>query len=239
MKQGGDMVDKKKFEVGMLRRMLDQMGIPATVLEERTESPDCAIELHGTRIGVEVTQVQKDEAQRARFTRVRDLVEQARNTYTNAGGRSRVVHFHLNSRESFRIDRVALGKRIARLLLTLGDEDVAITGRDVPSDLSAFVWGMTTHVASQELWYPSQATWVAPFTVELFQERIDAKRRKLQTYRSKEYAEVWLLICADMANPATQFDNHVDFDPTQVESPFDRTYFCNGWQSFRLGTFKT
>jgi len=97
-----------------------------------------------------------------------------------------------------------------------------------------FIASSLPHPLSARSGQCSEASWVAPLTTEILQERVDVKKNRLPHYRARGYDEYWLLICAHPINPACQFEATRDFDPAQVLSPFDRSFFYNCWQTLSL-----
>jgi hypothetical protein len=77
-------------------------------------------------------------------------------------------------------------------------------------------------------WLVTAAGWIAPLTAELIQSRIDEKAKRIGSYRSA-MAEVWLVIGLRGTDPSQFFDPNTEELGGEFRSPFDRTYFFDGF----------
>lgn len=232
---------KKQFERAMLHGLLQQLAIPAELLSGDFESPDLAIALDGSTIGVEVTEVQKSREERARRAPKDDIVERAKRGYETRGGLPLSVCFSFLDKADLRtVNRSDLSLRIVEFIFSqnLTDEYnvLAVDGERLPASLRHCFRELRFWRESRRgIWQCSEASWVAPLTNEVLQERVDAKKRLLPDYRVNGYDAYWLLICAHPTNPACRFEVARDFDPVRVQSPFDRTFFYDRWHALELG----
>lgn len=225
----------------MLHGLLRQLAIPAGFLPGDFESPDLAIVLDGNTIGVEVTEIQKSKEERARRAPKDDILVRAKRRYETQGGFPLSVCFSFFDKTDIRtVNRSDLSLRIAEFLLnqhpTHEYDVLAMAGERLPPVLRQYFreirfWRESKH----GIWQCSEASWVAPLTKEILQERVDAKKGLLPAYRAKGYDTYWLLICAHPTNPACRFEVARDFDPVHVRSPFDRTFFYDCWHTLELG----
>ena len=70
--------------------------------------------------------------------------------------------------------------------------------------------------------------WIAPLTAELIQWRIDEKASRISSYRAA-MLELWLVIGVLGRDPSQFFDFDTGDLAGVFESPFDRTYFVDGF----------
>ncbi|MFY2765066.1 hypothetical protein [Arenimonas sp. MALMAid1274] len=232
---------KKLFERQMLYGLLERLEVPAQILPGDFEAPDLGAVLNGKLIGIEVTEIQKSKVERAKRAHKDDVVERVRCGYEANNGPPLSVCFSFNQGVDLaEINRAELSQEIVGLLLNVSLKEnfdaVVLAGELLPAALQRIVrelrfWRETNRC----VWQCIEASWVAPLTTEVLQERLDVKSVLLPTYRKKGYDAYWLLICAHPTNPACRFEAARDFDPTQVLSPFDRTFFYDGWQAVELG----
>lgn len=226
----------------MLHGLLQQLAIPAQILSGNFESPDLAIVLDGRTIGVEVTEIQKSKEERARRAPKDDILERAKRGYEAQRGPPISVCFSFFDRADTRtVNRSDLSRKIVDFLLSLRLEHeydvVAMAGERLPPALRQYFRELRFWRESRRgVWQCSEASWVAPLTKEIIQERVDVKKDLLPDYRVKGYDAYWLLICAHPTNPACRFEPARNFDPTHVLSPFDRTFFYDCWHALELGS---
>lgn len=232
---------KKEFERTMLQGLLNQLEIQAEFISGEFESPDLAIICDGITVGVEVTEIQKSKEARARRAPKDDILKRAREGYeARLGPPISVSLSFLNSADVLSINRSDLSQSIVEFLLGLQIEvayDVVIrAGDDLPLELRQYFREVRCWREDQRgVWQCSEASWVAPLTKDILQERVDAKGELLSLYRTKGYENYWLLICAHPTNPACRFEIARDLDPAHIISPFDRTFFFDCWQTIELG----
>lgn len=231
---------QKNFERAMLHGLLKQMSIPAEIASGDFESPDLVMAFGNHTIGVEVTEIQKSKEERARRAPKDDIVRRAKQKY-EASGRSPIsVTFSFTQKADIRsVNRSDMGLIIADLLggirIDSEYETVVLTEGELPSALKDCIREIRLwREEKRGIWQCSEASWVAPLTPEVLQERVDAKKVCLSKYRMKGYDAYWLLICAHPTNPACRFEVARDFDPKLIESPFDRTFFYDGWHALDL-----
>lgn len=243
---------KKVYERTTLEAFLRRASIPAVLLEGNFEAPDAVIELANRQIGVEITEIQKSREEREARSIKEDLLRRTRQRYqtVDAPPISVTLSFHLlaDLREIRRTLRKNvlddLARQTAEVLYANARPYekgvVVLSNQQLPPDLRPWLrelrfWGSE----GTSIWQISEASWVAPLTASVLQERVDAKTRRLTDYRLNGYPEYWLLICADPLNPACRFEPARDFDPATITSPFDRTFFYDAWFLIELGLSST
>lgn len=235
---------KKQTERAMLLGLMRRLDIAATLLPGDFESPDLAIELNGNTIGVEVTEVQKSSDERARRAPKDAVVEKCKAEFESHGGSPLSVCFTFcRGAKIGRSNHSTICQQVVDLLLAAGEAEefeVRVIKADrFPHPLNEKLSELRFwREPRRGIWQCMEATWVAPLTAKILQERIDAKSALLPVYRSKGYDAYWLLICAHPTNPACQFEVARDFQSEEVRSPFDRTFFFNGWQVLELAQAK-
>ena len=232
---------KKQIERAMLHGLLTRLNIPANFLLGQFESPDLVVVLEGQTIGVEVTEIQKSREERAKRAPKDDILKRCRIAYELKGGPPVSVSLSFLDEADLRSsNRAEISQRIVELLMW-PDHDIKfevhiLNGERLPAELRQHIqeirfWGES----DVETWQCIEAASVDQLTTQVLQERVDAKNLLLPAYRKKGYGAYWLLICADPINPACRFEAARDFDPAQVRSPFDRTFFYDGWHALELG----
>jgi hypothetical protein len=233
---------KRIEERQILATFLWASRLHAEILREG-EAPDFTLSIDGRTVGVEVTQIQKSPAERTRQSYLQEVIRRAREDYAAAGALPRSVSLHFNDHAPRAGDsRRDLASEISAHVAGQPDDAEVHTHKwpQLPELMARNLWSLTFwRTEAPVIWQSVEATWVAPFTVELFQERVDAKHEKLETYREGGFDELWLLIGASQLNPAQRFDWHASFDPGKIRSRFDRTVFCDGWRTFELGQGST
>ena len=233
---------KRIEERQILAAFLAASRLPAHVVGEG-EAPDFTLSIDSRTVGVEVTQIQKSPAERARQSYLQEVIRRARDDYAAVGAPPRCVSLHFSDHAPRAGDsRRDLAREIsAHLAGQPDDAEVHTQRRSQFSTVMARNVESVTFWRTDEpvIWQSIEATWVAPFTAAHFQERVDAKHEKLDSYRDRGFDEIWLLIGAGQTNPAQRFDWHASFDPGEIRSRFDRTVFCDGWRTFELGQRST
>lgn len=234
---------QKEFERAILQGFLRRASIPGVPKEGDFEAPDAVITIGCKEVGVEITEIQKSTDERRIRSLKEDLLRRTRRCYESAGGRPicTMISFRNNVAisESKR-EREALAEKIAQILIAGSLRLVGSVSVVAETQLAAPLGNRLREIRfwgadGDCIWQISEANSVAPLTIEVLQERIEAKAQRLPSYRLKGYAESWLLICADPRNPACRFDPPVAFDPKKVTSPFDRTFFYDAWHLIELG----
>ncbi|NII74191.1 hypothetical protein FHW84_002776 [Dyella sp. SG562] len=233
---------KKVFERLMLEGLLERLSIRGSVLDQDLEAPDLVMTLDGKQIGVEVTEIQKSDEERAVRSPKEDILRKARKLYDAGGGRPLSATFSFQHGVDLRrgINRQVLAVQLARFLtdhapttpITLS----TFVGSELPDELRPWLSAVrfwTTN--SPGIWQIAEAGWVAALTPAILQPVVDAKATLLPNYRLRGFDAYWLLICAHPSNPACRFDPCPGFDGAAVRSPFDRTFFYDCWHWLELG----
>lgn len=228
----------------ILANFLRTTGLQARDLRRGVPpAPDFALSIDGRRVGIEVTQIHKSPEEQRRQSYLQEVIRRAKDAYLAAGAPPRSMRMLFNAKAPRAGDsRRELASEIAMHLATQADEmQTHKHGSDkFPALMARNVHSVTFwRTTAEPSWHSEEGTRVAPFTVELFQERVDAKHEKLDGYRAGGFDEIWLLIGAGQTNPAQRFEWHASFDPGEICSRFDRTVFCDGWQAFELGQRST
>lgn len=233
--------EKKSFERSMLSGLLGRTAMKAIVLDDDMEAPDLAMIMDGKRVGVEVTEIQKNANERALRAPKDDLVRRARRLYEGRGGIPLSVTFSFHYQVDMRnVDRKTLSNQIAEFLAArapnLPGQLCVIAGDALPPELRCWLRELRFWtVGTSSIWQIAEAGWVAALTPGVLQEAVNGKASLLPIYRLKGFDEYWLLICAHPRNPACRFDPGPDFDGAAVCSPFDRTFFYDAWHLLELG----
>lgn len=231
----------------MVAGLLRRLGFPhdtVAPLKDTHDGPDVLITAHGCSIGVEVTQIQTPPEERESYSWMEEIVRRAERAYLDAGGPPVRVQLSFLPGTNLRgVDRREAGRPLAQFLLdppgSVHSGISSVEPRNIPGPLSG-------HVLQLQFWSePDPGPWqciqagpVEALTDEVPAAAIARKTERLPAYRNKGFDKYWLLICAPPENPACRFEDGRNFSPSTIESPFDRTFFYDGWQMFELGNRK-
>ncbi|WP_315386265.1 hypothetical protein [uncultured Stenotrophomonas sp.] len=206
--------------------------------------PDLCALFEGKRIGIEMTMaVDSDAAVHDSFA---ERVLQAAKDQHAARQKDR-QHLHgrvIVTLQSGYNPRTARRNSVGALLGDLVADRWPV-GKEVailhPDDMHPEVAGVFKEVrafssegATSTQWETATAWSVQPISVERLQPIIDKKNRLIADYRRMECDELWLLIYARAGKIAEAWDEAVGFDPTELQSAFDRTFFYDFWRSHEL-----
>jgi hypothetical protein len=205
------------------------------------ESPDFAVVSDGRLVGVEVTEVhhpaQPGQAPLQAFANISaEIVQRAERANASGGGESLRVsvafapHAQL---QTVRRDEAGqlLFELVQRALDRAGDivewrptyrGDVRYAELFTRVHIYRHPQGIAPH------WFVTAAGWIAPLTAELIQSRIDEKASRISSYRAV-MSELWLVIGVLGRDPSQFFDFNTEALGGTFRSPFDRTYFVDGF----------
>lgn len=203
--------------------------------------PDLCALFEGKRIGIELTKaLDPNAAARDSFTEsVLRTAKLRHEALDGLPGRVTVSLRHNYNPGHHQRNHVgdALGDLVATLWASL--EGVTIIRPDamppVLAELLTEVRAFATEATTSTHWDTVTAGSVQPINNERLQPIIDNKNRKLADYRKMGCDELWLLIYARPLKPAESWDAATGFYPAQLQSSFDRTFFCDFWRSIELG----
>jgi hypothetical protein len=227
----------KSLELSYLNRALDLMGIVPDGPIKCDETPDFLVLVAGETIGIEVTSFyfpEPDASQphQARIGMQRISVEQARREFRSQGGPALYVTVRfvpdrcLSKRRAYE-----LGPLLARALaatavpISIHEPPIEVDIELLPPEVASIsVYGSVD--ATDELWYPAIAGWVAPIERDHIEADIARKAEKLPTIRRK-CAIAWLLIVNDGFRGGAMCELSRDLGPLPFNSPFDRTLWLD------------
>lgn len=203
--------------------------------------PDLCALFEGKRIGIELTKaLDRDTAARDSFTE--SVLRTAKLRHEALGGLPGRVTVSLQ--RDYNPDdhlRNAVGAALGDLVATrwVSLDGVTIIDPDaMPLPLAGLVTevrAFATEGATSTYWDTPTVASVQPINNERLQPVIDCKNRKLADYRKMGCDELWLLIYARPLKSAEMWDAATGFDPAQLQSGFERTFFCDFWRSIELG----
>jgi hypothetical protein len=241
---------KKGREKFLLDRFLESQGLtPVGIETPEPPGPDFQIELNGSKIGIELTEIfglipksgsglHSRDIPQAVESRSELIVLRAREAYfqrNNPPVLVTIVFSNLDpSNKKERMEQTA--QLIAREVEDMASKTLQTAERR-PDDFTDVGNALRETVALIHVCKvpePRFARWTVPkvglvhkLTAKHLQDRIAAKQEKMNHY-TKDGDEVWLLMVADTRSTSQKFFHPPDF-PEVISSRFSRTfYFCYG-----------
>lgn len=208
-----------------------------------SEAPDFLLTIDGRTVGLEVTELHHatehpSSSLQAREAVANRVIGEARQRFANKGGPS--LRVSVNFAPAFdpgTVQRDGLAESLCalveRILPDLGEVKQwrpQLADYRAGTPLVSYVHVYHHPQSMRPHWLHQEAGWVAPLTLELVQAAIDEKSKRLPTYRLKA-PEIWLLLAIDGRTPSQFFDTELSFAPSEVRSPFDRTYLSEAFLS--------
>ena len=226
---------KKQHERFLLDQFFEALDVPLSIVEER-ENPDFLVCLDGRKVGVELTFLFISHQTNGHLPQAHEsisdrIVLRAQCLYQESSAppvRVGVCFSPDADLKALNRDRSAAALSTVVRNLNLGlwqsvnwcphdfDEE------QLPAEIS-FVHALGIPSYEMAHWFVGRAGWAAPLTIEVLQSRIDEKSKKLSKYQ-KVVDENWLIVVSDGTKPSQLF-SAPNFDPSQVTSPFSRTYY--------------
>ena len=232
--------EERAHAAGFFRRHFGSM--PEFEDLPTNSKPDVCVRFDGKRIGIELTRAV--DPVRAIFDSFNaDVLKAARARYAELGGFAGMVmvslrHHYVIKGVNRRALGVQLGEDVARLWTDPGQLQI-IKSEELSPDVGRVIREVRAFQSSDAQhthWQVPVATWVQGITADLLQPIINRKAVELPVYRQMPCDEHWLLIYARIGKAAEVFDEAHGFDSSALMSPFDRTFFYDGWRSKELGT---
>lgn len=239
---------KKLRERYILERFRQIAGLEFQILDDSREAPDFLVLFEGREIGVEITELfvptNRGEMElQARTSITTQIAHRAKMRYIDIGGKPVHVSIHFAPGDSFSdLRRDAAVERLAQFVLA---QDLSLNEyrawrqtypyTELPRQVSALHM-LALPQWSMALWTVPEAGWVTPLTEEILQAQVDEKAGKLAQYR-RVASEVWLVMATLGSTAAQLFEIAPEFKPDLIRSPFDRTYYVDGFvgKVYRLG----
>lgn len=236
----------KLLERQYLNRALDLLGLRSNGEIQVSEAPDFLVPLGTETIGIEVTafylpEPRATQSHQARIGMQRIAVEQARRQFRSNGGPALYVTvFFVPDRDLSKARAYALGPILAhavgstRLPTSVHEPSARADLGLLPSEIADIsIHGSVN--ATDELWYPAIAGWVAPIERSHIEAEIARKAIVLPKIRSK--CEIsWLLIVNDGFRSAAPCELSADAHALGFQSPFDRTLWLDSSRIYDLST---
>jgi len=202
--------------------------------------PDVCVLFQGKRIGIELTRaLDRDTAKHDSFAQ--RVLQAAKVQHASRSGvHGRVTVSLQQGCNPDNIERNNVGAMLGDLVA-----DQWPTGRNIAiiqpegmppkvSEVFSKVVAFCNEGAISTRWETDKSFSVQPISVERLQPIITKKNAKLADYRRMGCDELWLLIYARPLKIAEQWDFAAGFDPSELISGFDRTFFYDFWRSLEL-----
>lgn len=202
--------------------------------------PDVCLRFNGKRVGIELTRAIDDS--RARHdTFGKSFLKAASMRHAALKGlHGRVTVSFRHGFDPNTYHRRALGNELGQIVADQWTELAGVTVissaalsprlRELVTEVRAFVHEGATFAD----WTSAVAARVQPIDVQTLQPIINNKAKHLSDYRKMGCDEVWLLIYARLGRAAEIFDEVAGFDPSSLQSDFDRTFFYDVWRCHEL-----
>lgn len=202
--------------------------------------PDVCVRFEGRRIGIELTRAV--DPVRAVFDTYSDaLLRGARVRFAELDGRHGTVMVSMRPKYDPKAAKAYdLGLQLAADVAAHWIDPSGINvieGRQLSPAVARVVSGARAFAVDgmkETKWSAPVASWVQGITNERLQPIIDSKVADLAQYREMGCDAYWLLIYARVGKAAEVFDTALGFDSSTLASPFDRTFFYDGWRSIEL-----
>lgn len=232
---------RKERERHLLATFLQKETIKASVRD--SESPDFLLTIDERVVGLEVTELHHSTEHPSSSLQAREAVAsrvigQARQKFADRGGPSLRVAVNLAPAfDPGTVQRNSLAEYlcalIERILPNPGEVRQwrpQLADYRVGKPLVSYVHVYHQPQSIRPHWLHAEAGWVAPLTLEVVQAAIDEKSERLPTYRLSA-PEIWLLLAIDGRTPSQFFDTELRFAPSEIRSPFERTYLSEAFLS--------
>lgn len=229
---------RKERERHLVESFFRNANLQAEIIETR-EAPDFIIRVDGKLVGLEITELFVSNTPgggslQARESISSQIAAKAQHLYQAAHGTP--VHLSMcfypgaNLRD---INRNKAAQAICDFVLALNiapSEHINWSPEDYEDPLTqlpeqvAYIHALGVPSFDMAHWGVARAGWVAPLEEESLQQSIDEKTKRIATYRSV-IATNWLLVVADAMKPSSLIKAKSDFCTSNLQSPFDRTFF--------------
>jgi hypothetical protein len=230
---------RKERERHLLATFLQKERIEALVRD--SESPDFLLTIDERVVGLEVTELHHSTEHPSSSLQAREavasrVIAEAQQEFAKRGGPSlRVAVNFVPAFDPGTVQRNRLAEYLCALVeRILPDPEEVRQWRPQLADYQAgtpLISYLHVYHQPQSIrphWLHAEAGWVAPLTLELVQSAIDEKSERLPTYRLSA-PEIWLLLAIDGRTPSQFFDTELRFAPSEVRSPFERTYLSEAF----------
>jgi hypothetical protein len=227
---------KKEYERFLLEQFFKALGQPLELIEER-EGPDFIVRVDQELIGIELTALYLSHQSEKTLLQVHEsisnrIISLAEKLYqeSSAPPVHVTVCFKLES-DLKRLNRNLVASSLVNFvrtkdLATWEHFDFHPSRQDESELLEGISFIHCLGVPSNDMshWGVARAAWVANLATPTLQSRVDEKAKKLPDYR-KAVLKNWLILVADIGKPSQAMRLGPDFDPTEIVSPFNRTFF--------------
>ena len=240
---------KKQFERFLLEQFLAAAQIEAEIVDASNEAPDVIIRVGEELVGVEITELFKDQpgtsgSLQGQESLAQRIVANASQLYRESGAQHAHVFVHFApGRDLRKVNRDETASRLATFVQT----QAFVSGQlikwrpdyatDTLPDVISMVYMLGVPETSMAHWSSPSAGWVAPMTNEILQTRVDEKAALLPKYVLR-VKKNWLLLVSDGTKPSQLFELPTKEDALAVVSPFDRTFYLSRFKGvvLELGT---
>lgn len=240
---------KKQFERFLLEQFLAAAQIEAEIVDASNEAPDVIIRVGEELVGVEITELFKDQPRASGPLQGQESLEQrivarASQLYRVSGAQHAHVFVHFSlGRDLRKVNRDETASRLANFV----QAQALVPGQlvqwrpDYVTDTLPEAINMVNMLGVPEAgmahWSSPSAGWVAPMTNEILQAGVNKKAALLHKYVQR-VTKNWLLLVSDGAKPSQLFELPTKEVALAVVSPFDRTFYLSRFKGvvLELGT---
>lgn len=202
---------------------------------EPTESPDNLIHTSKEIVGVEITEVYREDGRQTLQSdekieeKLLDLVEVEYNKLNLSP-----VNVAMSFREKLKLKKGDRKKFVQKLVTTISDEVDHHSERHFqlrrPFDEVNHISILKLKKAKESHFYSRRGDFLSKDTIERIQDRIDQKEQKINNYRRK-CDPIWLLAVIDGGNPSSFFEIGNSIGQHKFETSFDKVFLLEYWQS--------
>jgi hypothetical protein len=226
---------RKRQERHLLERFLAAAGIEVQEIEE-SESPDFILHVESKLVGVELTELFREDTGVALQPRAHEnitdrIVAAAHRFYHDRSCNFVRVNVAFFDGVDFRsLNRDAVAERLASRVMSMRLESTHVHWRNDYEDplLNAIATVSALTVPEQRMshWSVGRAGWRSNLSADLVRSAIESKDAKVCSYRAK-VDELWLLLAIEGSRPSQFFDPDKPPAVETLASRFDRTYLFN------------
>lgn len=236
---------KKQFERFLLEQFLAVAQIEAEIIDVSNEAPDVIIRVGEELVGVEITELFKDQpgaggSLQGQESLAQRIVARASELYRESGAQHAHVFVNFSlGRDLRKVNRDETASKLATFVQAqaLAPGQLVQWRPDYITDTLPEVINMVDMLgvpeASMAHWSSPSAGWVTPMTNERLQARVNEKAALLHKY-AQRVTKNWLLLVSDGAKASQLFELPTKEDASAVVSPFDRTFYLSRFKGVVL-----
>ena len=237
---------RERFQLVRFADTWAEFPLGERVFAKDEEKPDLIVRTNDTVLGIEHTELQykPEGAKQIILREVESLqnrvVEKAKQIYDAQNGPNLYLSVKFNKSKPLTkrtVDNVAAS--LAEVIMSLAQYPTAADacalieaysykrqfGTPFPVEIKHIIY---TSVLNPDyvVWFAEQTHMVPDISIEIIQNAMDGKAKKLPSYKQKcDY--VWLLLASSGLYPSSDFIVSEKVRTHHFRTPFDRVFYCN------------